>query len=71
MKPALIKTHPIKPESWNDLPLGNELKLNIKIPKHQNANDLLQYLISKGEVTHFVEQIPSANDIFIQTVNGK
>jgi ABC-2 type transport system ATP-binding protein len=65
----LEKQFEIRPANFKTL--GNELKLNIKIPKHQNANDLLQYLISKGEVTHFVEQIPSANDIFIQTVNGK
>jgi ABC-2 type transport system ATP-binding protein len=49
--------------------LNKELKLNIQLNKDQNANDLLQYLISIGEVSHFKEQIPSANDIFIQTVN--
>ena len=26
MRPALIKNHPTKPELWQDLPLGDELK---------------------------------------------
>ena len=49
--------------------LGDELKLNIKLKPNETANELLQYLITKAEVTHFVEKIPTANDIFIQTVN--
>lgn len=49
--------------------INNEYKVNIQLKEHQHANDLLEYLILKGTVTHFVEQIPSANDIFIQTVN--
>lgn len=48
--------------------LGGELKLNIKLSELEKPNDLLQYLTSKGEVSHFVELIPSVNDIFIQTV---
>lgn len=50
--------------------LGNDLKLNIKLSKDQSANDLLSYLTSKGQISHFVEVIPSANDIFIQTVKN-
>jgi len=46
------------------------LSLNIKLNKNQSANDLLQYLMSKGEVQHFVELIPSANEIFIKAVNN-
>ena len=49
--------------------LGDELTLNIKLGKTNSANDLLSFLTSKGEVQHFVELIPSANDIFIQAVN--
>mgnify|MGYP003670919014 CR=1 FL=1 len=49
--------------------INNEFKVNIQLSANQNANDLLHYLIPKGVVTHFVEQIPSANDIFIKTVN--
>tara|TARA_R110002012_G_scaffold64308_2_gene169035 strand:+ start:3933 stop:4859 length:927 start_codon:yes stop_codon:yes gene_type:complete len=50
--------------------LGNELKRNIKLSEHQSPNDLLSFLTSRGEVSHFVELIPSANDIFIQAVNN-
>ncbi len=50
--------------------LGEELKLNIKLSAGETPNDLLQYLTSKGEVSHFVELIPSVNDIFIQTVKN-
>ena len=50
--------------------LDDELKLNIKIQGSETPNDLLSYLTSKGHLTHFVELIPSANDIFIQTVKN-
>ncbi len=48
--------------------LEDELKLNIKLPEGEKSNDLLGFLASKGEVSHFVELIPSVNDIFIKTV---
>ena len=50
--------------------LGDELKLNIKLSENDKPNDLLSYLCNHGEVSHFVELIPSVNDIFIQTVNN-
>jgi ABC-2 type transport system ATP-binding protein len=50
--------------------LGDELKLNIKLSESEKPNDLLSFLTSKGEVSHFVELIPSVNDIFIQTVKN-
>ncbi|NNC50773.1 MAG: ABC transporter ATP-binding protein [Flaviramulus sp.] len=50
--------------------LEDELKLNIKLGLSDKPNDLLNYLTSKGEVSHFVELIPSVNDIFIQTVKN-
>lgn len=49
--------------------LGDELTLNVKLNKGQSANELLSFLTNKGEVQHFVELIPSANDIFIEAVN--
>jgi ABC-2 type transport system ATP-binding protein len=33
-------------------------------------NELLNILTQRGQVTHFVEKIPSVNDIFIQTVSN-
>ena len=50
--------------------LNNEIKFNIKIDENQSANQLISHLTSKGELTHFVEVIPSVNDIFIQTVQN-
>ncbi|TXD52078.1 MULTISPECIES: ABC transporter ATP-binding protein [unclassified Polaribacter] len=49
--------------------LGNELTCNVKLKNTSSANDLLSFLTGKGEVQHFVELIPSANDIFIEAVN--
>ena len=48
--------------------LDNELKLEIAL-ENKSSNDLLNFLTSKGQVTHFLEKIPSINDIFIQTVS--
>jgi ABC-2 type transport system ATP-binding protein len=50
--------------------IGDELKLNIKLSENESANDLLQYLTTQGQVSHFVELIPSASDIFIQTIKN-
>ena len=53
-----------------DFKLLNEgLKLHVSLRNGSTANDLLSYLTSHGEVQHFVELIPDANDIFIQAVN--
>lgn len=49
--------------------INDELQYRIKIAENASANDLVNYLTSKGNLTHFVEVIPSANDIFIETVN--
>ena len=47
--------------------LNDDLKLNIQLGS-ATANELLHILTQRGQVTHFVEKIPSVNDIFIQTV---
>ncbi|TXD50117.1 ABC transporter ATP-binding protein [Polaribacter sp. IC073] len=49
--------------------LNDSLTLNVKLTKGNSSNDLLSFLTSKGEVQHFVELIPSANDIFIEAVH--
>lgn len=51
--------------------LDDELKLRIVLPEGASSNELLQYLMQQGNVTYFVEKIPSVNDIFIQTVSKK
>lgn len=50
--------------------LNDDVKMNIKLDAKDSSNDLLSFLTSKAEVHHFVEVIPSANDIFIQTVKN-
>lgn len=47
--------------------LNDELKLEIQLGT-ETPNDLLNTLIQRGQVTHFMEKIPSVNDIFIKTV---
>ena len=48
--------------------INEELQIKIKLSGSESANDLVQYLVTQGKLTHFVEVIPSANDIFIETV---
>jgi len=43
--------------------------LNVKLKNGSSANELLSFLTSQGQVQHFVELVPDANDIFIQAVN--
>lgn len=50
--------------------LEDDLKLNIKLAENDTPNQLLQFLTTQGDVSHFVELIPSVNDIFIQTVKN-
>ncbi|MGY0393011.1 ABC transporter ATP-binding protein [Bizionia sp. KMM 8389] len=66
LKQELAEKFSVYPTNFKSL--GNELKRNIKLEAHQSPNDLLSFLTSRGEVSHFVELIPSANDIFIQAV---
>ena len=47
--------------------LNDELKLKIELG-NATPNELLHVLTQRGLVTHFMEKIPSVNDIFIQTV---
>lgn len=61
----LSQNFTISPASFKSL--NEDLKLNIQLGK-ATANELLHILTQRGQVTHFVEKIPSVNDIFIQTV---
>lgn len=61
----LSQNFTINPASFKSL--NDDLKLNIQLEK-ASANELLHILTQRGQVTHFVEKIPSVNDIFIQTV---
>ena len=48
----------------------DDVKLNIKIPSSTSPNELLSFLTVRAEIHHFVEVVPSASDIFIQTVKN-
>jgi len=50
--------------------LNHDLKLNIKLSEKETSNDLLNYLGGKAQINHFVELVPSANDIFIQAIKN-
>lgn len=62
----LAETFEVVPANFKSL--NHDLKLKIKLPANETANTLLSYLTTQGNVNHFVEVIPSASDIFIQTV---
>ena len=64
---ALKQSFEISPADFKLL--GNELTMNVKLGEKNTSNELLSFLTSRGEVQHFVEVIPSANDIFIQAIN--
>ena len=49
--------------------LQNELQLSVSLGTF-SPNELLKVLLTFGEVTHFMEKIPSVNDIFIETVTN-
>ncbi|NJB72495.1 ABC-2 type transport system ATP-binding protein [Saonia flava] len=48
----------------------SQLDFNIQLPS-SDTRELLTYLASKANINHFEETVPSANDIFIQTVKNK
>lgn len=49
--------------------IDEELKLEIQLGEG-NTNELLSFVSQLGRITHFEEVIPSASDIFIQTVKN-
>ena len=64
---ALKETFEVFPADFKLL--NDNLTMNVKLTEGNSSNDLLSFLTSRGEVQHFVELIPSANDIFIQAIN--
>lgn len=61
-------TQKFKVAQTNFKSLNDEIKLEIQL-NDTTPNVLLNLLTQRGQVTHFVEKIPSVNDIFIQTVS--
>ena len=50
--------------------LNDDLKLNIILKADETSNELLSFLTARSQVNHFNEVVPTANDIFIQTVKS-
>ena len=50
--------------------INDELQYKVKLSNGTTSNDLLLALGQLGRVTHFVEMVPSANDIFIESVQN-
>ncbi|MFT4668924.1 MAG: ABC-2 type transport system ATP-binding protein [Flavobacteriaceae bacterium] len=65
---AIEEQFEVFPTSFKSI--NDELQYKIKIPANSSPNDLVGYLTSKGQLNHFTEVIPSANDIFIETVQN-
>lgn len=61
-------TQKFKVGSTNFKSLNEDIKLEVELG-NLNSNELLSILTNFGQVTHFVEKIPSVNDIFIQSVS--
>lgn len=59
MKPALIKSHPAKPESWQDLPLGSDIKSLIESEIEDMSRKFFGYHLARlGHLSSQVE-LPS------------
>ena len=65
---AIQEQFEVFPASFKSI--NDELQYRVKIPANSSPNDLVGFLTSKGQLNHFVEVIPSANDIFIETVQN-
>lgn len=64
----LTQKFTVGPTSFKSL--NEDLKLEIDLGG-KSQNELLEILMKNGQVTHFAENIPSINDIFIQTVTNQ
>jgi ABC-2 type transport system ATP-binding protein len=62
----LTQNFKVSPANFKSL--NETLKLEIQIG-NATPNELLHVLTQRGQVTHFVEKIPTVNDIFIRTVS--
>ncbi len=51
-------------------PIGKQLDIKVQLPSN-TSREVLEFLSSKANINGFVETIPSANDIFIKTVQDK
>ncbi|WP_457618615.1 ABC transporter ATP-binding protein [Lutibacter sp.] len=45
-----------------------DLRVLVSLKENETSTDLIQFLNTKAQITHFTEIIPSANDIFLKAV---
>lgn len=50
--------------------IHDDLKLNVQLKNGDSPNELLAFLVNQGTVNHFVEVIPTVNDIFIKSITS-
>ncbi len=50
--------------------IGDNLKMNVKLKSNQNSDELIKLLNESSKIIHFKEVIPSANEIFINSVEN-
>ena len=62
----ITQKYAVSPANFKSL--NDSLKLEIQLG-NGTPNELLNLLTKRGQVNHFVEKIPSVNDIFIRTVS--
>ena len=62
-----INTH-FRVENSKEASFNNDLRLLIGLNNGDTSRDLIRFLNTKAEITHFTEIIPSANDIFLKAV---
>lgn len=63
---ALKERFEIFPATFKSI--NDELQYKVKLPDSVGGNDFINYLTAQGTLTHFVEVVPSASDIFIETI---
>lgn len=51
-------------------PEEKQLDFTVQLPSN-DSREMLVYLSEKGNINHFIETIPSVNDIFIKTIESK
>ncbi len=68
IKSILSEKFEVKPTSFKTI--NKEQQYNIKISDKDSVNELVNYLTTLGQLTHFEEVIPSVSDIFIETVQN-
>jgi ABC-2 type transport system ATP-binding protein len=55
-------------ETYEDAAINTDLSLKVYLNGNESSTELVRFLNSNAEITHFTEIIPSANDIFLKAV---